>query len=503
MPSLEVPGYEVWGLLGKGGMSDVWLAKHQGLAIPVVVKTLREGLRAAQGEHAAARVQSEARLMARVSSPRIVRAIDAGTVPRSGVPYLVQEYVDGLDLAELDRRRRTALGVGLPLWLVCQVMREMSLGLRSAHQAGVIHRDLKPSNVFGAPETGIRIGDFGIAVALADGAVRDSAGTLKFMAPEQLRGGDVGRFTDVWGAGATACDLRYGQAPFASVGEILDEEHAPRMPAPRSPAEAYFQQVVRAMLQKQPRNRPEDLSAPLHHFTMLGRAIEPPVVSASRLAPATLLVGFLKLSFRVGDIATAEVDAIVSSANFEMKMRSGVGEALRRSGGDAIEVEAMSAGEQSLGSCKRTDAGSLKTKHVFHAVSAWNEVSCVGRAFARALLLGDEHGCRTLAVPALGTGAARVGIEMCANAMMTTLRRHLMLGGLRAQEITVWLDTEPKRQAFQDVAEEVFGLWETGLLRATDLGLPADDTKTSAEAATMLDGEILPLSAGKRAGVTS
>ena len=490
MNGLAVPGYDVWGLLGEGGMSEVWLAKHQGLAVPVVIKTLRHALVEAQGaDLAAARVRSEARLMARVSSPRIVRALDAGMVPASGIPFLVQEYVDGLDFAELDRRRRRALGVGLPLWLVCHVMREIGLGLRAAHQAGVVHRDLKPSNVFGAPETGIRLGDFGIAVAVSDGAVRDSAGTLKFMAPEQFRGGEVGRFTDVWGAGATACDLRYGRAPFDSVADILDESKPPRMPAPTTPAEAYFQQLVRAMLEKDVRRRPEDMSAPIHHFSMLGRALEPPQPTASRLDKSTLMLGNAKLVFRVGDIATSDAEAVVSSANFEMKMRTGVGEALRKAGGDDIEREAMAGGERPLGTCIRTDPGRLSAKHVFHAVSAWNEVSCVGRAFARALLLADEHGAHTLAVPALGTGAARVGIEMCANAMTTTLRWHAMLGGMRCREITVWLDSDAKRRAYQDVAEETFGIGEGGLLGAADVGLAVDEPASpcSPEGATFLD----------------
>lgn len=490
MSGLAVPGYDVWGLLGEGGMSQVWLAKHEGLAVPVVVKTLRSSLLEAEGsELAAARVRSEARLMARVSSPCIVRAIDAGVVPASGTPFLVQEYVDGLDLAELDSRRRRSLGVGLPLWLVCHVMHEIGLGLRAAHQAGVIHRDLKPSNVFGAPETGIRLGDFGIAVAVSEGAVRDSAGTLKFMAPEQFRGGEVGRYTDVWGAGATACDLRYGHAPFDSAGATLDASTPPRMPLPSTPAEAYFQQVVRAMLEKDLRRRPEDMSAPVHHFSMLGRALEPPQPTASRLDATTLLLGSVRIAFRVGDIATSEAEAIVSSANFEMKMRTGVGEALRRRGGDSIEEEAMKGGEQPLGSCVRTNPGTLPAKHVFHAVSAWNEVSCVGRAFARALLLADENGSHTLAVPALGTGAARVGIEMSAHAMMTTLRWHAMLGGMRCREITVYVDSEAKRRAFQAVAEETFGLGEVGLLRANDLGLPVDEpgAVASPEGATFLD----------------
>ena len=182
----------------------------------------------------------------------------------------------------------------------------------------------------------------------------------------------------------------------------------------------------------------------------------------------------MKVSFKVGDISTTTDEAIVSSANFEMKMRTGVGKALRLRGGDDIEEEAMKGGEQPLGSCVRTKPGSLPAKHIFHAVSAWNEVSCVGRAFARALLLADEHGSNTVSVPALGTGAARVGIEMCANAMMTTLRWHAMLGGMRCREITVWLDTEAKRRAFQDVAEETFGLGEVGLLQSLDLGPPVE-----------------------------
>jgi serine/threonine protein kinase len=495
MRELSVPGYQVWGLLGEGGMSEVWLAKHDVLAAPVVIKTLRHALRMNDTEGATGRILQEARLMARVSSPRIVRALDAGEIKADvggngdakPTPFLVQEYVDGLDFAELDRRRRASLGVGLPLWLVCHVMRELCTGLRAAHQAGVIHRDLKPSNVFGEPQSGIRLGDFGIAVARSDGAPPESAGTLPFMAPELLRSGEVGRFTDVWGAGATACDLRYGHAPFANIGAILDEGTLPNLPTPTSPAEAYFQDVVRRMLAKDLRDRPHDVLAPLSHFAMLTKAIEPPEPAVSRISPSTLLFGRLKLTLAVGDISQASADAMVSSANFELRMRSGVGEALRVRGGDDVEREAMATGEQPLGSCIRTGPGKLDTKHLFHAVSAWNEVSCVGRAFARALILAEEHGCATVAAPALGTGAARVGVEMCATAMMTTLRWHAMLGGSRIREVTIWLDSEAKRRLYQDVAEEVLGLLQPRHFGPADVGLPVDDTDVTADGATFLD----------------
>ena len=241
------------------------------------------------------------------------------------------------------------------------------------------------------------------------------------------------------------------------------------------------------MLSKDVATRPHDVLAPLSHFAMLTKALEPPEPAVSRLDPSTLLFGRLKLSFVVGDIARAAADAIVSSANFEMRMRTGVGEALRLRGGDDLEREAMADGEQPLGSCIRTKAGKLGAKHVFHAVSAWNEVSCVGRAFARALILAEEHGCTSIAAPALGTGQARVGLEMCANAMMMTLRSHAMLGGTRIRDVTIWLDSEAKRRAYQDVAEEVLGLLDARHFGPADVGLPDDAAHINAEGATFLD----------------
>ncbi len=470
--TLVVPGYDVWGLLGEGGMSEVWLAKHPVLAVPVIVKTLRRELETREGSSAAGRILSEARLMARVSSPLIVRAIDAGQLPGGGTPYLVQEYVDGLDLAELDRRRRAALGVGLPLWMVCLVMRDVCAALRAAHSAGVIHRDLKPSNVFGAPESGIRLGDFGIAVASSE-RVHDSSGTLKFMAPEQLRAQEIDRATDVWGAAATACDLRYGHAPFGSVEEILDATCPPRLLTPQSPAEAYFQELLRGMLARDRSHRPPDLAQPYRHFAMLAKAIAPMPLGATRVDETTLSISGVEVGFVVGDIAEARATAIVSSANFEMKMQSGVGEALCRRGGREIEDEAQAGGEQPLGSCIRTTPGRLAASHVFHAVGAWNEVSCVGRAFSRALLMGEEFHVSSLAVPALGTGIARVGVEASANAMLRALRWHFELGGTRLKRITFHLDSHDKLRTFLDVAREVFGARDVRHDGPLDLGLPA------------------------------
>ncbi len=494
----RVHAYEVWGRLGEGGMSEVWLAKHAVLCVPVVIKTLRGAIAEAVGEDGARRMFNEARLMARVISPRVVRAVDAGTL--GDTPYLVQEYVDGVDLAELDRERRHALGVGLPLWTVCLVMEETCRALHAAHQAGVIHRDVKPSNLFAAPETGIRLGDFGIAVA-GDAGPREVSGTLKFMAPEQLRGEPAERTTDAYGAGATAFDLRYGAAPYPDVRAALDDQSRPTFPPARSPAEAYFQHVLREMLAKDKADRPQDLCEPAKHFAMLYAALrpEPDHEVFAALGKTRFTLHGCEVELRAGNIADAEVDGIVSSANYEMAMRSGVGEALRRAGGDEIEREAMKEGERALGECVPTTAGALRAKHVLHAVSAWNETSCVGRATQRALSAADRLGLRTLAFPALGTGAARVSIETCANAMMTALRWRLALGASRLKKVTIVLGDEAKLAAFRDVAVEAMRGTED-VARPLDLGLPADECAVSPEGATFIDPSSALTSQGRLRG---
>jgi O-acetyl-ADP-ribose deacetylase (regulator of RNase III) len=481
----RVREYEVWGRLGEGGMSEVWLAKHGLLSVPVIIKTLRSLVTDAD-KGGVDRMLREARHMARIASARVVRATDAGI--HEGVPYIVQEYVDGIDLAELDRRRRTSIGVGLPLWFVAYAMKETCHALHAAHQAGVIHRDVKPSNLFGHPEVGVRLGDFGLAVTSNEPCIREISGTLRFMSPEQLRGEPLARYTDVYGAGATACDLRYGQTPFASVDSILDLSVPPRLPRPLSPAEAYFQHLVTWMLEKDPARRPQDALEPARHFAALARALRPEglLFGATVLGKNEFLLGGCAIRLAVGDIATAEADAIVSSANYQMRMQTGVAGALRRQGGDEIEALAMKDGEQPLGSCVATAAGKLKARHVLHAVSAWNEASCVGRAVHRALLLADEEGVRSLVFPALGTGAARVSLETCAHSMTTALRWHVALGGTRLERVTVFLEDETKLKVFRSVVEEALR-GEGEALGASDLGLPVEDSQVEPEGATMLD----------------
>jgi O-acetyl-ADP-ribose deacetylase (regulator of RNase III)/tRNA A-37 threonylcarbamoyl transferase component Bud32 len=479
----HVRDYEVWGRLSEGGMSEVWLAKHAVLLVPVILKTLRATVVDLDSSQGFSRMLNEARLMARIPSPKVVRALDAGV--HEGIGYVVQEYVDGIDLAELDRERRRALGVGLPLWFVCSVMHDICLALHASHQTGILHRDVKPSNVFGSPQTGIRLGDFGIAIEQENVSVpTEISGTFKFMAPEQLRGDPLDRAADVYGAGATAFDLRYGHPPFLDIGAALDPVKTPDFPEPAGPAEAYFQHVVQDMLRYEARERPRALADLGRHFGFIGRSMTTPAMRTTCVVVGKhkLRLGDCEITFDVGNIADASADGIVNSAHDHMRMRTGVGEALRVKGGDAIEEVAMKGGHQALGTCIATPAGKLDARHVLHAVSAWNEVSCVGRAAYRTFLVAENLGLRSLAIPALGTGASRVSYETSAGAIATALRHHLVLGGSRLRRVTFVLRDDQVRNVFREVAEEA--LRDADRVSPTyDVGLPCDG-EVRPEAAT-------------------
>ncbi len=440
--------FQVWGPFNEGGMSRVWLARHRDLATPAVLKTLLDSV---NPDEAFTRLRDEARLMARIPNPRVVRAVDVGV--HKGVPYLAQEYVDGLDLADLDRRRRAALGRGLPMWFVCFAAGEIASALHSAHQTGVLHRDVKPSNLFGSPQTGIRLGDFGIA--LGRGQHGDArSGTLRFLAPEALRGNPPTRQSDLYSLGATAYDLHYGRPPFTDLRDLLGTAPV-QFPPARTPEEAYFQHVLARMLDRSPAQRFPTLASPQRLLGSLGRELRPPfpVVPLGR---GVFQAGAVRISCVLGDIADAAADGILNSANDEMVMRTGVSGALRRKGGQEIEDEAMRGGRRALGECVATGGGALACRYVLHAVSAWNEASCIARTCQRAFLLAEELGLRTLAIPALGTGQARVSPEASAYAAGAALQEHLHLGGSRLRQVTFVLYDSETLEVFIDQLSGLF-----------------------------------------------
>ncbi|XSF15509.1 protein kinase [Myxococcus faecalis] len=265
--------YEISGVLGRGGMGTVFLARH--LRLPgrhVAVKVLRHD--ASLGEEVYLRFRREAEIASRLGHPNIVEVIDFDTLA-DGSPFLVMEHLKGMPLS-----RRIRKGAQLTLPEVFSIARQMGSALQAAHGAGVVHRDLKPGNVFLVPtELGgmsvehVKLLDFGISKIIDSKTVQTQdailLGTPQYMAPEQATGKnrEVDPRTDIFSFGCMVYEMLARKLPFKD-GGILPEliyriVYDPPEPllevAPQTPVH-----VVRAIeqaLAKRPEDRFPDVSA--------------------------------------------------------------------------------------------------------------------------------------------------------------------------------------------------------------------------------------------------
>jgi eukaryotic-like serine/threonine-protein kinase len=209
-----LPGYEILGVLGRGGMAVVYKARHLRLQRLVAIKVSDPSL-AGEGEPIA-RFHQEQVLAARLTHPNLVAAYDAGQV--AGCPYLVMECVEGHDLAWLVRQRGP-----LPAAEACEVVRQAALGLQHLHEQGLVHRDVKPANLMLTPSGQVKVLDLGLArylhVPAQGGRITSPGqflGTLDYMAPEQcLDSHAVDSRADIYALGCTLYELLAGEPPFA------------------------------------------------------------------------------------------------------------------------------------------------------------------------------------------------------------------------------------------------------------------------------------------------
>jgi serine/threonine-protein kinase len=212
--------YRVLGLIGSGSAGDVYEAEHVRLGVRVAAKFLRNGAEA--GPSVLSRFRQEARLLAGLDDPNVVRVLDCGELA-NGLPYLVMERLAGEDLRT--RLRRTErLGVEEAVRIGLEACR----GLAAIHRAGIVHRDLKPANLYLSPRGDrevCKIVDFGLAkAALGSVVTREHVvvGTARYMAKEQVVSpGSVGAATDVHALGVILYECLTGTVPH--VGETLEE----------------------------------------------------------------------------------------------------------------------------------------------------------------------------------------------------------------------------------------------------------------------------------------
>jgi serine/threonine-protein kinase len=245
--------YRIIGLLGRGGMGEVYRADDLKLGQAVALKFLPRALSddAVRRE----RFYAEVRLARQVSHPNVCRVYDVGEI--DGQHFLSMEYVDGEDLASLVKR------IGrLPHDKALDLARELCAGLAAAHDRKVLHRDLKPANVMIDGRGRARITDFGLAVAVEDSAGGgEVAGTPAYMAPEQLEGKGASVKSDVHALGLVLYELFTGKKAFEGAN-LADLKRQKREAGPTAPSQLTrdldpnVERVILRCLEPDPARRP-------------------------------------------------------------------------------------------------------------------------------------------------------------------------------------------------------------------------------------------------------
>jgi hypothetical protein len=252
--------YRVVGLLGRGGMGEVYRADDLELGQAVALKFLPPGLAGNAAE--LARFRGEVRVARQIAHPNICRVYDIGEA--DGHVFLSMEYIDGEDLASVLRR------MGRPSSdKAIEIARQICLGLAAAHDAGMLHRDLKPANIMIDGRGRVRITDFGLA-GLADELAREGgiAGTPAYMAPEQLTAGRVSVRSDVYSLGLVLYEIFTGKRVFSatSLTELKQMHESSSLTTPSDLVRGLdpaVERVVLHCLERDPEQRPPSAYAVL------------------------------------------------------------------------------------------------------------------------------------------------------------------------------------------------------------------------------------------------
>jgi len=257
-------------LIGKGGMSRVYEAKHLSLEKTVCIKVLVADVN--MMEQLVPRFRREADAICRLNHPNIVQVLDFGQAPQTSAPYLVMEYVPGRHLGQF-----TDEEYPLEEKRIVHVISQTLSALAEAHAAGIIHRDLKPANIIVTPlrteEDFVKVLDFGIAKILddpgADKLTRTGMlfGTPEYMAPEQARGDEVDHRADIYSIGVILYRMVTGRTPFIAgspMGTLT--KHLTEKPTPPSKLEGItvskaLEAVIMKALEKDPAKRQANVLA--------------------------------------------------------------------------------------------------------------------------------------------------------------------------------------------------------------------------------------------------
>ena len=234
--------YRIVGLLGRGGMGEVYRADDLELGQSVALKFLPPGV--SEDPREVARFRGEVRIARQIAHPNVCRVYDIGE--SDGHVFLSMEYIDGEDLASVLRR------MGRPTEdKAVEIARQVCLGLAAAHESGMLHRDLKPANIMIDGRGRARITDFGLAglaVELANSG--QIAGTPAYMAPEQLADGTVSVRSDLYSLGLVLYELFTGRRAFdaKSAAELREQQDSGSITSPSAHARGITPAVERLIM---------------------------------------------------------------------------------------------------------------------------------------------------------------------------------------------------------------------------------------------------------------
>jgi Protein kinase domain len=284
-----VDRYRIIGLLGRGGMGEVYRADDLKLGQPVALKFLPRAL--ASDPVRRERFFAEVRITRQLAHPNICRVYDIAEF--DGQHFLSMEYIDGEDLASLIKR----IGY-LPNEKVLDVARQLTAGLAAAHDRGVLHRDVKPANIMIDGHGRVRITDFGLAVAAGDESqAAEIFGTPAYMAPEQFAGKGATVRSDIYALGLVLYEICCGRKAFnvSTIAELREQKESQTPTAPsetRQGIDPIVERLIMRCLERDPRARPASVAQlasalpggdPLAAALAAGETPSPEMVAAAGL----------------------------------------------------------------------------------------------------------------------------------------------------------------------------------------------------------------------------
>ncbi|MBB3115989.1 serine/threonine-protein kinase [Corynebacterium bovis] len=359
--------YDLSWVIGRGGMSTVWLAYDRQEDRDVAVKILRSEY--TDNQEFLSRFRQEAEAAETIHSPNVVATYDYGEAPdgEGGTfCHIIMEYVRGESLADVLARERT-----LPENLALDVIAQTAVGLQAIHESGMVHRDIKPGNLLITPDGRVKVTDFGIAKAASAVPLTRTGmvvGTAQYVSPEQAQGNDVGPASDVYSLGVVGYEMLCGRRPFSgdSTVSVAIKHISEAPPALPDTVSAPMRELIAVCLRKNPAMRYVDGAELASATVFVSRGELPPrprAVPDIDPAPATEQLGAVTDITQMGPAPGPAGTSAAAAARADLPgrdprgTRAGAGQGSRRA---PQAVGAAGAGSAGRGTGRPAGRGSRR-----------------------------------------------------------------------------------------------------------------------------------------------